>query len=80
MSEWISVKERLPPQDINVLVYDQISNLFALSSLTYETGCAENGDDELYVVWEDVQFHDRDEPTHWMPLPDPPAEFELEMQ
>jgi hypothetical protein len=74
MSEWISVKDKLPPQDVNVLVYDQVSHLVGISSLTFEMGDAEHGDNKLYCVWEGYLGYKGDEPTHWMLIPEEPTE------
>ena len=60
MSEWISVKERLPEEDVVVILTDHID---------VGTGWF-NG-----KGWR-TPFADIDEYriTHWMPLPEPPKE------
>lgn len=74
--EWISVKDRLPPEDgTPFLCYDpnQIDNfpLACIYVVHYENetsytkaGYIETGG-ECYFKWE---------PTHWMPLPQPPKD------
>lgn len=59
MSEWISVKDRLPEEGKNVLCLDSSDNY-------YSVGWIEDG------LWEDGEFVGIDF-THWMPLPEPPA-------
>ena len=61
MSEWISVKDRLPAIYLNVLIYDTIDNYISNSLLNENNqwiGCKSNIDDI----------------THWMPLPEAPKE------
>lgn len=58
--EWISTKDRLPEKADDVLFYTALP--------TFEIGYFDG------VEWySDVSF-DRDEVTHWMPLPKPPKE------
>jgi hypothetical protein len=57
MAEWISVKDRLPEDDRNVLVYSEICGIVIAD---YDT----NG-------WCDQQYNFI-RPSHWMPLPEPP--------
>lgn len=59
MSEWISVKDRLPDIGIEVLVY--------LSS--YNGGSIRT--DQRYTNQSWMWYEDYDI-THWMPLPEPP--------
>jgi hypothetical protein len=56
MSKWISVKDRLPNEDENVLTYS--SNPF------YETFYINR------LIGKDEWLYDG--VTHWMPLPEPP--------
>ena len=69
-SEWISVKNRLPKTNKEVLVYrgGHIGNL--ISVYTY-IGCDKWEDD--YGYWTRT---DDEGITHWMPLPEPPTEKE----
>jgi len=66
MSEWISVKERMPDECSYVLCYvnDIVSGWVEL--LKYEGR----------HVWVDAVNADEYEPivTHWMPLPEPPKD------
>jgi hypothetical protein len=64
--EWISVKDRLPDEEGNYLVWsnglndrDQWSGCYAPFSLFKNIRGG-------FVPWPD-------DVTHWMPLPDPPA-------
>ena len=59
MSEWISIDDKLPEENMDVRVYEP------------EVGqCVAWLDDgDFYALG--VNFV---EPTHWMPLPDPPKE------
>lgn len=60
MSNWISVKERLPEDDNYYLTY------------TTEHTCVVyryDGDGEWVDDWDDSANHDI---THWQPLPEPP--------
>jgi hypothetical protein len=60
-SEWISVKERLPEYDVEVL--------------TFETGNYKvNAVSEYTQWWWDSNEGFERNPTHWMPLPKPPEE------
>lgn len=64
MSEWISVKDRLPNDDTFVLA--------AQAGVYCEQALYQDGD--FYVHW--GRYEETPAPwiTHWMPLPDPPAE------
>lgn len=58
VSRWIPVTERLPEEDVNVLV--------AFDDGFIATTCIIDGEWELWA--------DAGEVTHWMPLPDAPKE------
>jgi hypothetical protein len=77
MSEWISVKERLPPAYLFVLVFcetgtDEPSS-FSLARWDNDHWTI-IGDGES--VWDDLHWgiNSDNEITHWMPLPEPPTE------
>ena len=64
--EWISVKDRLPKDDEDVLVIDDTGRM-AVSCYffsSYGSWLWENRDDQVLLG----------EVTHWMPLPNPPEE------
>lgn len=67
MSEWISVADRLPKKDVNVLVTDGRCWCGVWSLYGYS---------EFVDFWEDEygNFQPFDDVTHWMPLPEPPKE------
>ena len=63
MSEWISVKDRLPDTEIlfkGFLVYDNLNNKVSHDYWNNEQ-----------LEWNHYQQH----VTHWMPLPDAPTIF-----
>jgi hypothetical protein len=65
---WISTQETLPDECINVLCY------FG-SHTPYEVGTY-SGHNGRWHVWQAANgnMHEFDcDPTHWMPLPEPPA-------
>ena len=72
-SGWISVKERLPEEDVAVLTYGQV-----LNNPPEVIGVRRryNGDQEWKHTWEseDGFIYREDDVTHWMPLPKPPEE------
>lgn len=61
MVEWFSVKEKLPEDDRNVLVYDDNDDeLYIAWYEEYNNRWYSQESERLYGV------------THWMPLPEPP--------
>jgi hypothetical protein len=58
MGEWISVKDRMPEEGVDVLVYGEIWH----NKKGIEVDFVKNGN--FVACDEDV--------THWMPLPTPP--------
>lgn len=64
MSEWISVKERLPEHLQEVLTVDQHGNFHLF---THFKG-------SLFPFNIDPDHPRFYMPTHWMPLPEPPGE------
>lgn len=63
MSEWVSVKDRMPPEETDVLVFCQKDPMIGYTVAGFFYGAwksFETEDDTWGVV------------THWMPLPDPP--------
>lgn len=60
--EWISVKERLP-----IVSCGELEFLVAT-----EDGCV-----EIQAFWAKGQCFDYSDVTHWMPLPQPPNEGDL---
>ncbi len=64
--EWISVEDRLPQYDKEVVYIDK-SNDIHLGRL--ESGMGK----EIY--WTHYDFLEDEDVTHWMPLPHPPKEF-----
>jgi hypothetical protein len=69
--QWISVKERLPEEDVAVLVYGQV-----LNDPPDVLGVRRryNGDQDWKHTWEseDGFIYREDDVTHWMPLPKAP--------
>jgi hypothetical protein len=61
--QWISVKDRLPEKDQEVLMYDGI---FILTCLFWKSR-------KLAFQWE-LSSGIICNPTHWMPLPKPPED------
>ena len=63
MQEWISVKDRLPEDDSDVIAYLRTGEEGRISAANYAKG-----------VWFDCIFNKRvtESTTHWMPLPEPP--------
>lgn len=74
MTEWISVKDRLPDDDQCVLVIDRDSHTngpMNIVSVIYNAECS------LEYRWEIDHFCESSyagDVTHWMPLPEPPNE------
>lgn len=60
---WVSVKDRLPSFEVEVLVYDNAIYIGRLTDYSFV-------DDENPYQWS-IHFG-RINPTHWMPLPSPP--------
>lgn len=64
-TEWISVKDMLPEEHLVVLVFIPIGE-FGLRSLGYHVN----------KIWYNgvtkITTRFSGEPTHWMPLPEPP--------
>lgn len=67
MSEWVSVKDRLPPLHYPVLAYDgeDIEKAFRTEGCLVE---------ECSWYWTHYDFMDWDGVTHWMELPNKPEE------
>ena len=63
VQEWISVKDRLPEDDSDVLAYSSIEEESRIYPACYSNG-----------VWFDCVFNApaTDTTTHWMPMPNPP--------
>ena len=63
VQEWISVKDRLPEDDSDVLAYSRNGEEGRIYPANYAKG-----------VWFDCIFTTpaTDTTTHWMPLPEPP--------
>jgi hypothetical protein len=68
MSEWISVKDKLPPRDCEF-------KTFSIPVLFYYDGWILRGN---YCfknkTWYDNGATNENKITHWMPLPNPPEE------
>ena len=63
VQEWISVNDRLPEDDSDVLAYSGIGEESRIYPACYSNG-----------VWFDCVFNApaTDTTTHWMPIPQPP--------
>jgi hypothetical protein len=61
MSEWISVKDRLPEDGLKVLTYPGWAEDLSIDEYVTYLGC-------FLMHVEDNDGH----PTHWMALPEPP--------
>ena len=88
MSEWISVKDKLPEKDEQYLVYKVYKgpnfNEFGLQEVCGFATNLKDIDDEwftkkragFYEYDSEVGFYEPAGITHWMPLPEPPKENE----
>jgi hypothetical protein len=67
-SPWISVKERLPEPEKEVIILDKRKRI----DIDFLTDDGDGG----YYWWksEDAIFSENDEITHWMPIPQLPKE------
>ena len=74
--EWISVKDRLPEEGVEVLIYCNPDIVQAVFSVGYWKGSFDVTDymNDGFVPDRRIckQGSDYDYVTHWMPLPEPP--------
>lgn len=68
MSEWISMKNRLPEIGVKVLIFDYYND--------FDVWFLELDETDDIVHWEDQNgyWYPLHDATHWMPLPEPPEE------
>ncbi len=73
MIGWISVKDKLPDLNIEVLLYlnNEIRIGARWDSFDFENDC------DSYS-WYIPEYFDTISPSHWQPLPEPPKEKENE--
>jgi hypothetical protein len=67
--QWISVKERLPPPEVNVLWWNETADQAGVSSYKYMSHC-----NDTMIEWGDAGNISIKNFTHWMPLTKPPEE------
>lgn len=65
MSEWISVKDRLPEPGEKVITFLRLAGSPMIGTGYFM------GDDGWYYIGIEAPHHDV--VTHWMPLPEPPG-------
>lgn len=65
--EWIRTKDRKPKFNKNVLLYDPVGQMVVGCLIKHQNGLVEWFYDG---VWTGVSGF-----THWMPLPEPPKDF-----
>lgn len=71
MSEWVSVKDGLPPDHTTYLVFIREN-----SGITYiGTSSLNPTKTGFYVAYDDEGNAPVEEVTHWMPLPEPPKQI-----
>jgi len=68
-SGWISVKDRLPPPETEVLWWNKTAHQAGVSSWEYKSHC-----NDTMIYWGDAGNVSIKNFTHWMPLPKPPEE------
>jgi hypothetical protein len=61
-SQWVPIEERLPPDNVSVLVNHEMSGV--------EMAFRQEG--QWVISWTD-HMHSGCAYTHWMPLPEPPV-------
>lgn len=66
MTEWISVKDRLPNKGQDVLIY---RSGFRVDLMNVHMYLGEDRWEDEYGYWETTETEGI---THWMPLPEPP--------
>lgn len=85
MNEWISVKDRLPEKDGNYLCYLECG---AVCEAAFDSTIASEGEEFPFGEWvgvynsdtlgfTDSYWEEYDAITHWMPLPDPPKDGDI---
>jgi hypothetical protein len=73
-NEWISVKERLPENRTDVLVYISLGYGHPITHCIFvERYCTETVDYKNTFVGVDGSMYPHEIVTHWMPLPKPPS-------
>lgn len=67
MSEWISVKDRMPEEDTPVLTLDKFGHIRDRELKRFHYG-------EMPALFRPDGLAPGRDITHWMPLPEPPKE------
>lgn len=67
--QWISVKDRLPPPQTEVLWWNRTAHQAGVSSWEYMSDC-----NDTMIYWGDAGNLSIKNFTHWMPLPCAPKE------
>jgi Protein of unknown function (DUF551) len=86
MSDWISVKDRLPEHHKTVLVcnnkkgmcvvvfIDSIEMNKVMEKSQYPWECVDVKKHPYYFISQEINQHTANNITHWMPLPEPPKD------